>query len=768
MILKEVKLQNFKSYGELQTIDLRAVDAASIIGANGAGKSTIIEALTFALYGRSTATERKELGIEAIIRDGEDEALASVTFEKDGQIYTVERTARRTGSGKATLLSSSRKVIQAGMLQVSKRVESIVGMDYETFVSSTIIRQDEMDKISGLRPGDRKQILSKIFGLELYDKLKKNTHEKLVETKVELAASEQVRSQLSQTILNEKDVLSSLQEAEVTQKQAQSSITKSRVALEAVEVEIKKVLSEKTKYDVKRTHIESLEREIANANRELEETSEEVEEAKEAKQTLATIDKQIEGAKTIEAETEGAVKLRDEVNNSVIKLEQKVRHINQQITEEQDHHAVVKAAKTAECPVCKRPLDEKHRKKVLEQYDTALSELKTELESNNVQYLAEKTRLEKEILPKLRELERQGKQAQDLQVKKAGLDSIVSRLSDLVNKEKKLKTEIAEKTEQKRAEESESEILEKAVEEYDKLEKERSDLSERLAVLREKKAKLESIVSSLPDLIETQAKLNSEMAQKTKQKEEEESELKTLEKAVEEYDKLERQKTNLSERLAELREEKAGAESSIKHLKTQAKEISNAKAELEHLKSQSGEQMRAMEIYSILEDAFGKDGIPTAILTDLVPHVEEEASRILQELSNGRMTINFRFGRQTKGGTQTDELVIEAEDNTGVHPVTRFSGGERMRINLALRLGISEEIARRSGYKGKIETLIIDEGFGALDEEGLQATIEILRQLRQKFKHITIISHVDDVKDAFDTKLAVAKNPKGESIIQIA
>ena len=131
------------------------------------------------------------------------------------------------------------------------------------------------------------------------------------------------------------------------------------------------------------------------------------------------------------------------------------------------------------------------------------------------------------------------------------------------------------------------------------------------------------------------------------------------------------------------------------------------------------------------------------------------------------MRINFQFGRETKTGRQTDQLVMEAEDETGHHPVTRFSGGERMRINLALRLGISEVIARRSGYKGKIETLIIDEGLSALDEEGRQATIEILRQLRKRFRKILVISHLDEVKDAFETRLIVSKTASGQSIAEV-
>ncbi len=81
-------------------------------------------------------------------------------------------------------------MIQAGSATVTVMVQSIVGMDYETFVSSTIIRQDEMDKISDLRPSERKNILSKIFGLELYDKFKKTTLEKLSRAEAEVEATE--------------------------------------------------------------------------------------------------------------------------------------------------------------------------------------------------------------------------------------------------------------------------------------------------------------------------------------------------------------------------------------------------------------------------------------------------------------------------------------------------------------------------------------------------------------------------------------------------
>jgi exonuclease SbcC len=324
--------------------------------------------------------------------------------------------------------------------------------------------------------------------------------------------------------------------------------------------------------------------------------------------------------------------------------------------------------------------------------------LNQEHEESSKNCLTNRNTLEKEILPRLAELERQVKSRQKYEVEKARQEAIASRLPTLLEKEKELEAKISEATEAKQ------------------------------------KVTLQ---------------------------------LETLRESVEEFEKLESRRTTLSERLAKLREDRATAESSMKYLKAELEQITNAKKELARIRLEVSTQTELIPIYEILEEAFNKDGIPTAILRDLVPEVEEEASRILRDLWNGRMNVNFRFGRQTGRGTVTDELVVEAEDTTGLHPVTRFSGGERMRINLALRLGISEIIANRSGYKGKIETLIIDEGFGALDEEGRQATIEILRQLRQRFRKIIIISNIEDVKDAFDSKLVISKTTGSQSIVEV-
>ena len=698
MIIQTIELENFKSYGETQTIEIANVDALSISGPNGAGKSSLIEALTFALYGRSTATERRELGNEAVIRDGQDEARVAATFEKDGQTYRVERTAPRKGVGKATLTQGSGKALQAGANPVSKMVESIIGMDYETFVSSTIMRQDEMDRITSLKPGERKEVLSKIFGLEIYEKLKKTTHEKKVAAKAEIETSETLIERLTDAIANENETQNSFKQARLTTKKLQDDITKEQEKLQALEKELKAARVKKSEYDKAQATLEGLEREIRNAKTNLQETKTEIKLTKETEAALSDLEDQIKKGKALEHEKEQIQKVRDDLKIAIAEQEERMRSIKKSITEEQDHYNTIKTSSKAECPVCKRPLDTQHKDQVLEQYELKLKEFEADYQNCDTKVSKDKAKLGNEIGPKLDELENKGRALQKLEVTKA---------------------------------------------------------------------KYETTASRLPKLLETQKDIEATLTKSTADKDSTLAKLGTLGKIAEEYEKLEVRKNELNDTLAELREGKARAESSIKHLADQLEQITKAKKELEQVKGEMGTKREAIPIYEILEDAFGKDGIPTAILKDLVPEVEDEASRLLRDLSSGRMSVKFQFGRATRAGTQSDELIVEAEDAAGFHPVTRFSGGERMRINLALRLGISEVIARRSGYKGKIETLIIDEGLGALDEEGRQATIEILRQLRQRFRKIMVISHVEDVKDAFDTKLVISKDAAGQSIAEI-
>ena len=90
-----------------------------------------------------------------------------------------------------------------------------------------------------------------------------------------------------------------------------------------------------------------------------------------------------------------------------------------------------------------------------------------------------------------------------------------------------------------------------------------------------------------------------------------------------------------------------------------------------------------------------------------------------------------------------------------------FSGGEAFRVNFAIRLALSEVLARRTG--ARLQTLVIDEGFGSQDALGRQRLVEAINTVRRDFAKILIITHLDELKDAFPNRIEVEKTPRGSN-----
>src|SRR5512145_1753983 len=109
-----------------------------------------------------------------------------------------------------------------------------------------------------------------------------------------------------------------------------------------------------------------------------------------------------------------------------------------------------------------------------------------------------------------------------------------------------------------------------------------------------------------------------------------------------------------------------------------------------------------------------------------------------------------------------DNLDIKIRDSMGERDYEIFSGGEAFRVNFALRLALSEVLAQRAG--ARLQTLVIDEGFGSQDALGRQRLIEAINLVRQDFAKILVITHIDELKDAFPTRIEVEKTPQGSTV----
>ena len=180
------------------------------------------------------------------------------------------------------------------------------------------------------------------------------------------------------------------------------------------------------------------------------------------------------------------------------------------------------------------------------------------------------------------------------------------------------------------------------------------------------------------------------------------------------------------------------------------------------LETQREEQARQVGRYKQLERAFGKDGVPALLIEQALPEIEGKANEILDRLSDGNMSVRFITQAAFKDKRRDDlkeTLDIQISDGAGTRDYEMFSGGEAFRVNFAIRLALSEVLAQRAG--ARLQTLVIDEGFGSQDAQGRQRLIEAINLVTHDFAKILVITHIDELKDAFPNRIEVEKTPEG-------
>jgi exonuclease SbcC len=151
------------------------------------------------------------------------------------------------------------------------------------------------------------------------------------------------------------------------------------------------------------------------------------------------------------------------------------------------------------------------------------------------------------------------------------------------------------------------------------------------------------------------------------------------------------------------------------------------------------------------------------VLSVLLDDVLIQASQRLHIMSNGRYQLLRKEDRAR--GNKASGLELEVHDgNTGKpRSVATLSGGESFMAALSLALGLSDVVQSYAGGI-RLDTLFIDEGFGSLDTESLDAAIRVLIDLQASGRMIGIISHVSELKEQMAKRIDVLSSPVGSSI----
>ncbi len=166
----KLELQGFTAFRQFTSLDFDDLELFALVGPTGSGKSSLLDAMTFALYGQTARL--KSTGLEALISQGERGLSVSLTFEVTGQTYRSSRTKGRKQSenevrferldpdGRWTSLSDG------GMRGINERIQKAVGLDFNTFARSVLLPQGEFSKLLHGSGKDRQALLGTLTGLD--------------------------------------------------------------------------------------------------------------------------------------------------------------------------------------------------------------------------------------------------------------------------------------------------------------------------------------------------------------------------------------------------------------------------------------------------------------------------------------------------------------------------------------------------------------------------------------------------------------------------
>jgi DNA repair protein SbcC/Rad50 len=185
MVPVELRLSNFLSYGaETQCLDFRTFHVACLSGRNGQGKSALLDAMTWALWGEARKSSGSHKPDEELLRIGAHRMRVELIFDIDGALYRVIRGYTRSASGKTSKpelelhflgevedRDHGKPLTRASIRETQEVLDELLGLDYATFINSAFLLQGRSDEFTKKRPNERKDILARILNLEIYERL---------------------------------------------------------------------------------------------------------------------------------------------------------------------------------------------------------------------------------------------------------------------------------------------------------------------------------------------------------------------------------------------------------------------------------------------------------------------------------------------------------------------------------------------------------------------------------------------------------------------
>ena len=795
MRLNSLRLCNFRQHADSYiTFD---AGLTGIIGANGSGKTTILEAIAWALYGQEAARGRKET-IRSLRAGPNAKVKVELDFELGGHRYRVER-----GLTQAELyLDGADAPVANSLTGVSDMLRRRLGMSRDEFFNTYFTGQKELDVMAAMAPAERAQFLSRVLG---YERLR--VAQRLVKDQARLIAAEAsgVRSTMPDAAsvdrvhaeATERWRQATARAEAATERREHSgqvladvaprwiAAQREREQLLEAQAEMRVAESEAASYARDADRIGRELADVATAETELERLGTELAPLGPLSDELQRLDQlaREEGRRATLLETERALddelrRLRDrrgkietapaleeevtlelEQRQALLELvqgeleakrtewvrdrqEAETKHValRQQYTEvKENRERLVALGEDGECPICERTLNDHYR--------TVLDHLDGQLDALVADGKYYKSRLEQleEMPPEIRELdERRRDTFEDV----GKLERRLAKVQLAVQELGQLSRELTAKEQRYHQVRHDREQIPVG---YDAVRHAaaRREL-ERLRPLDARATRLATQLERRPALLverdraaggvaAAQARMSALAARRA-----------LLSFSEQHFAELRATHDSAAAtlRTAELDAVAAAGEASAAQASVARAE--QARAEALQAKGRLDVLDREKRLHDELDRAY--TDLRTDLNVQLRPEMSELASAFLTELTDARY----------------NELELDDSYNLTVLedgvPKPVISGGEQDIANLCLRLAISQMIAERAGQSFSL--LILDEVFGSLDEARRQNVVELLRSLQDRFEQVIVITHIEQVREGLDRVISVRYDEEtGASVV---
>ena len=796
MILKKLVLKNFRRFKELELEFPENV--IGFIGQNGAGKSTIIEAIGWGLYGTRAARGHK-INIRTQGVGPKEVCVVSLVFEVSGTDYHIVRELRgKNAVVEARAYSGLRPddpiaVRESG---VNELVEKLIGLDYKSFFASIFAKQKDLAALGDMRPEERKVAINKLINIDAVDRVRKLASEKRLAVDNELKGMEAMLRDTAELELRIADLEAKSKNESAAAKMAQDCVNQAIEKLNDSKTRFEKVtrlrdqeaelMAEVGKTDAERCEIVKRLKEIKSELAKVDENRKQLlrmepdlsrlAEAKERKEALellkvkarqlakyredlalqnAQIDdedklqQQLEKERIADAEK---LAVLDEILHKQKKLKQEEDKLRASLRETSEKlGAIQTAGQTARkrknqieklgedgpCPVCTRPL--------AEHYNTVSHQFSEEVKT----LLASYARLKKEqdhfdVAIALNrdhqdETQKEKDKLAQLAATQEGKRKRFKDAEDRKEKDRKKAQELMDEIAAIGPVSFEENMLQEAHKRYETLHK----MHEHALRLRERVERQPELEKQQDERMERSAFLKEKLAGLAAKLDALNYEPDTYHNAKNLYNRDQDALNTARDTLLEAEKAFISVDKDYKNACREMLEHKKHMARISELRSKKNN-------LASLVDYFGRFRLHLA--SRLRPSIAARASELLQITTNGRYA-----------SLELDsDYNIMLLDRGASFPLQRFSGGEQDLANLCLRIAISQVIAQRKG-KPPVQFIVLDEIFGSQDTGRQQQILFALQKLQSQFRQIFIISHIEAIKDVLPVLIQVSMTSENHS-----